>query len=71
MKYVIKLPTEEKTYYLTDTYDKAAEIVFGCSYIWGLKENRRIFKTKKEAQATIRDMHRYNTGKDAYIEEDK
>ena len=49
MKYVIKLPTEEKTYFLTNTYDQAVMNVFGCSYIWGLKKNRRIFKTKKRS----------------------
>ena len=71
MKYVIKLPTKEKTYYLTSKYEQAVVAVFGCSYIWGLKKDRRIFKNKKEAQLVLKDMHRHNTGKDAYIEEDK
>ncbi len=67
-KYVIVLYTEEKKYYLSNTFDRAVNNFFGCCYIWGLYKLARKFKTKKEAQLIIKDMHKNNTGKNAKIE---
>ena len=68
---VIVSESESKKYYLSKQYEQAVMNLFGCCYIWGCRKEARVFHTKKEAQATIKDMHRHNTGKDAFVEEIK
>ena len=63
--------SEKKKYYLSNHYEQAVINLFGCCYIWGSRKEARLFQTKKEAQATIKDMHRHNTGVHAFIEEIK
>lgn len=69
-RYVITMvsESENKKYYLSKKYEQAVANLFGCCYIWGYRKEARLFNTKKEAQATLKDMHRHNTGKDAVIE---
>ena len=61
--------SENKKYYLSTKYEQAVMNLMGCCYIWDCRKEARIFNTKKDAQATIKDMHRNGTGKDAIIEE--
>ena len=63
--------SENKKYYLSNHYEQAVMNLLGCCYIWGSRRDARTFKTKAEAQKCIRDMHRHNTGKHAFIEENR
>lgn len=68
-RYVVVMITDTKKYYLSTKYEQAVMNLMGCCYIWGCKKEARIFNTKKEAQATIKDMNRHGTGRDAIIED--
>ena len=51
-------------YYLSNKYEKAAEMVLGYGGVWS-KNDMKLFRTKREALNEIRKMQYYGTGRDA------
>lgn len=54
-------------YYLSNKYEKAAEMVLGYGGVFS-KNNVKVFDTKKEAYGELMLMRRFGTGRTATIQ---